>query len=195
MGWTFPYDQPHRKDLIKERVADQNWTREDGTKVEGRALKHCYRGGMRRGTLYIVWERTTTPPGGKPETMRFIEVDLLEFHKSKDMGATWGYKDIDCCMGPCEVSCPLSYLDLCAPHNHEYCKGWHAKVRAHHAEKAKARDVLKGLKKGDVVELVKGCHPPEGVVQSIKPFLVDYNYRTYRCRANLIQRVKEIAQA
>ena len=195
MGWTVPYDVPHRKDLIAERVADQNWTNPDGTKVEGRALKHCYRGGIRKGTLYIVWERTTTKPGQKPESMRFIEVDLLECYNEKGGGRTWGYKDIDCCMGPCETSCPLSYLELCAPHTtSNHCAGWHEKVRAYHAEAEKARNMVKGLKKGDVVELRKGCHPPEGIVQSLKPFLIDYNYRTYKCRASLIVGVKETAK-
>jgi hypothetical protein len=187
MGWTFPYDRPHRSDLIAERTKNQEWKREDGTESKSIALKHCYKGGMRSGVLYIVWERTTTPPGGTATTERFIEIDLLQFRKDNQMGATWGYKDMDCCMGPCQLSCPVSYLDLCPPHEgREWCKGWHDKVRANAAAKKANRERIKTLKLGSTVQLVPGCSIPNVRVTSLKPLTGEYGYQSYKVKASLI---------
>jgi len=147
MGWTIPYDMPHRKDLIRERVAERVWIKPDGTTTVSKvALKHCYRGGMRSGVLYTVWEVTTSPEGAEPATHRFIEIDLLKYYRGAEFtgGGSWGYKDMDCCCGPCETSCPISYLDLCPPHpgGSEWCANWHTKVRERYAAKREKR-VLK----------------------------------------------------
>jgi len=141
MGWTVPYDRPHRADLIRERTEPKEWTaKETGARVTSVAIKHCYRGGMRSGVLYIVWERTTHWPDGKTESMRFIEVDLLRYQKDGQCGSTWGYKDMDCCCGPCQRSCPASYLEMCPPHaESKHCADWHKAVRAHHEERRQQR--------------------------------------------------------
>lgn len=186
MGWTFPYDQPHRSDLIKERVEKKEWANKDGSTVKSIALKHCYKGGMRSGVLYIVWEQTITPKDGKPESKRFIEVDLLQYHRSNQYGSSWGYKDMDCCCGPCQLSCPVSYLDLCPPHDAEYCKGWHQKVRAHVAEKNAARAKLKGLKPGDTVKLVAGCKAASVKLITLRPLIGTDGYTRYKLRPDLI---------
>lgn len=187
MGWTFPYDQPRRSVLIAERTKRQEWKRDDGGNVVSIALKHCYKGGMRSGVLYIVWDRTITPAQGEPIKERFIEIDLLQFRKDKQLGASWGYKDIDCCMGPCNLSCPVSYLDLCPPHkDHQYCEGWHQKVRAHANAKKAARENVKGLKLGDRVELVEGLSIESGEVDSLKPLVVASLGRRYRLKPDQI---------
>ena len=137
MGWTIPYNMPHRADLIRERTETREWTRE-GITMRCVALKHCYRGGIRSGVLYIVWDRVKTHPHGRAESTRFIEVDLLRYYSEGRGVGNWGFKDMDCCTGPVVVSCPESYLDLCPPHvnNREnWCANWHQKVREHHANR------------------------------------------------------------
>ncbi len=190
MGWTFAYDQAHRSDLIKERTQKQSWTNTDGTKVEGTAVKHCYKGGMRSGVLYIVWERTRTPVNGTPTTERFIEVDLLAFRKDKQLGSSWGHKDMDCCCGPSNLSCPVSYLDLCTPHEGEWCKAWHAKVRALAASKKASRERLKGLKPGDTVPLVSGLKISSGIISTLRPLVVESGYAKYRLKPEHIDWAK-----
>jgi hypothetical protein len=187
MGWTFAYDQSHRSDLIAERTKKQEWINADGTKIEGTALKHCYKGGMRSGVLYIVWERTRTPKDGTPTTERFIEIDLLQFRKDKELGSSWGYKDMDCCTGPYNVSCPVSYLELCPPHEgSQWCKGWHQKVREAAAKRAETREKVKGLKVGDTVALIPGCNVNHVTITSLRPLMGESGYRQYKIKANLI---------
>ena len=186
MGWTFPYNRPHRSDLIAERTQKQEWVNKDGSKVESIALKHCYKGGMRSGVLYIVWDRTITPASGPAKTERFLEVDLVQFRKDNQMGATWGYKDFDCCCGPYNLSCPVSYLDLCPPHEGEFCKGWHDKVRAHAAAKKANRERIKTLKLGDTVQLTAGCNVQSLRITSLKPLKGEYGYVSYKIKASLI---------
>lgn len=129
MGWTIPYDMPHRQDLIKERVESREWTAPNGHNRKLVALKHCYIGGRFKGTLYVVWESTTTQTDGAVDIDRFIEVDLLEYFQGQ---SSWGYKDMDCCSGPNQTMCPPSYLALCPPHENEHntwCKDFHERSR------------------------------------------------------------------
>lgn len=186
MGWLFAYDQNKRSDLIAERVKKQEWTNKDGTKIEGTALKHCYKGGMRSGVLYIVWERIITPKEGPATSMRFIEIDLLQFRRDKEMGSSWGYKDMDCCCGPCQLSCPVSYLDLCPPHTTQFCKGWHDKVRALASAKKDSREKLKGLKPGYLVALVDGLKIKSGTIRTIRPLVIESGYNLYRIKPDQI---------
>lgn len=151
MGWYFTDGQNHRSDLIAERVKSRDWTNDDGTVVKMAALKHCYKGGMRSGVLYVVWEQTRTPKTGAPESKRFIEIDLLKYHGG------WGYKDMEESMGPVACSCPLSYLEMvpeqtCQP-DCETCKkdscsrkwgrDWRGRVRAYHERKKAEREQRK----------------------------------------------------
>ncbi len=170
MGWTIPYSTPHRKDLIAERVEDQTWTRKDGAKVERKALKHCYRGGVRSGVLYIVWETTTKQKNGSKSTERFIEVDLLRYYPEGRGEGNWGYKDMSCCMGPTSRSCPVSYLDMVPPHDGEWCGDWHKAVREGHAKRQQQRAKKKALKVGDTAKLLPGHKVKEVRIASLKPF-------------------------
>ena len=129
MGWTMPYNMPHRRNLIAERVEAQKWDLADGSKMSMTALRHCYIGGRFKGTLYIVWERTRTRTDGIAESTRFIEIDLLEYWSNK---GNWAYKDMDCCMGPSVNTCPPAYLALCPPHSdnaHTWCNDWHSRCK------------------------------------------------------------------
>ena len=195
MGWLFAYDQSKRSDLIAERVKNQEWKREDGGTVKSIALKHCYKGGMRSGVLYIVWERTTTEKDGKETSMRFIEIDLLQFRRDKEMGSSWGYKDMDCCSGPCNLSCPVSYLELCPPHEgSKWCADWHQKVRDHATAKKASREKLKGLKPGDVVQLVDGLKIGSGTIRTLRPLVVESGYMIYRVKPEHINWAVPVAR-
>lgn len=168
MGWLFTNGQT-RKTLIEQQTKNRDWKNKDGSEVTTRALKHCYKGGLRAGVLYIVWERTTTKPGEKPETMRFIEIDMLQYSNSGGIRG-WGYKDMDCCSGPYQTSCPVSYLELCPPHDdRQWCAGWHEKVREAAAKRTDARKLANSLKVGDVIELVPGYNFSTLTITSVKP--------------------------
>jgi hypothetical protein len=169
MGWLFTNGQ-NRKSLIEQQTKNRDWKNKDGSEVTTRALKHCYKGGLRAGVLYIVWERVTTSATGAKETTRFIEIDMLQYSNSGGLKG-WGYKDMDCCSGPYQTSCPVSYLDLCPPHEgSKWCAGWHEKVRAAASKRTDARKLVNSLKVGDVIELVPGCNFSTLTVTSVKPF-------------------------
>ena len=136
MGWTIPCNRPHREDLIADRIRERTWTRDDGTVVRDVALKHCFAGGIRSGTLWIVWERTATKPPLPAEQERWIGCDLLEYYPQH---GSWGYKDIEACMGPVEVTCPPVYLKLVPPHLTApkcYCHKWRDRVLEYWKQRA-----------------------------------------------------------
>ena len=170
MGWTI-HDTPKKQDLIRERVETREWDQKDGSHSKSVALKHCYSGGRFSGTLYIVWERTLTHPDGKVETNRFIEIDLLKYYpQGRGMGS-WGYKDMDCCTGPCVSTCPPAYLDLCPPHDNESCRHFHARCREYWAKRREQGRKRRALKVGDTVVLVPGCKNKTVTIESIRPLI------------------------
>lgn len=109
MGWT-TNDSWTRASLIRERIEGET-SRHSGTIRE--CLHHCYRGSAWKGTLWTVWKLTKVD--GK--IIYYIGCDLLQCY-----GGTWGYKDMEAGMGPCQVNCPLSYL-LMGPFDYDYEKG------------------------------------------------------------------------
>lgn len=195
MGWTFTYGQK-RAALIAERTRTQEWERKDGTAVKDVILAHCFRGGRFSGVFYAVHERTATLRG-KSETERWLEVTLMQCHTYPEHGPSWGYKDMEESMGPCEVSCPLGYLDMvpekkCAPNCEgcakDSCSGlwarrWRERVRAYHAERTEARDKAKALTLGQIVRLKDGCSPRELVIVSTKPLIGESGGMKYRFKA------------
>ncbi len=112
MGWYFT-NGATRSELIRELTEP----RTDG------ATK-CLRKYASGNTLWTVWEG----PSG-----RWIGCDLLV--KSRD---GWGHKPMEESMGPCEVSCPLAFLEDVPEVASE---DWRERVRRFHA--------LKGVKAGE----------------------------------------------
>jgi hypothetical protein len=186
MGWTFT-DGQKRAELIAERAQTREWAREKtGERVKDVVLAHCFRGGRFSGTFYAVHERTVRDGGKETERERWIEVTLMKCY-----GGSWGYKDMEETMGPCEISCPLGYLDMvpepqCTAdcpkdgHGHVWARNWRG--RAYHAERAAQRQAAAGLKVGDTVKLKEGCTPPEIVVVQVKPLRGEYDGRVYRVK-------------
>lgn len=113
MGWTYSYNWPTRKDLIKHLLVNE------GSKYK--AVRHCCVGNH----LWVVFEATL-----EEKTVRNICLFKMQFH-TKDY-PYWGYKDIDESMGPNEVTCPLSYIDMCTEPTSEYSHEWREEVRAYH---------------------------------------------------------------
>lgn len=125
MGWT-TNDSWTRASLIRERIEGEV---SRGTGTIRKCLAHVYRGSAWKGTLWTVWELTKVD--GK--VIRYIGCDLLQCY-----GGTWGYKDLEAGMGPCQVNCPLSYL-LMGPFDYDYEKGtyleWVGGVLLHYRRK------------------------------------------------------------
>lgn len=140
MGWTFTNGQT-KKELIKERTSPYSWVTEDGKFVRTETLKHTVTG----ANLWKVQRRTIDGV----ETDRYIALDLIGTHG----GYGWGYKDLDESVGPCEVNCPLSYLDGLPEPINEWAREWRDRVRAFHAERKKQRDLAKSLAPGDSVTI------------------------------------------
>jgi hypothetical protein len=98
-----------------------------------KCVTKCMRG-RTVGTLYSVWEHSLVRRADQSVvcSYRFIRVDLIMGNRIKGGGYEWGYKGMTESCGPCEVSCPLSYLDM-VPDPGGYATDWRAKVRAWHA--------------------------------------------------------------
>lgn len=140
MGWLF---QPGstRKGLIAERTIGWERTTPDGMSVKSACIAHCYRGGVFRGVLWTVWERTFEKNGQAVQpSERWIGCDLIEYSKS-DEG--WGYKDMEESMHPCFYSCPLMYLTMVPVVANEE---WRQGVRNYHARQQEKRQAKKLLK-------------------------------------------------
>lgn len=185
MGWTIPYDTPKLADLVKDRVHPQTWEHQ-GIKVNDVPLRHCYRGGRFKGVLWIVHERTRTHPDGKIETKRWIECDLVQYRPAGRGVGNWGYKDLEACMGPGEVSCPPAYLAMVPEHNENpecYCHGWRKRVLEHHAARKAENAKARALKPGTIVQLKEGCSPRELVIVSARPLVGESGGRRYKIKA------------
>lgn len=87
----------------------------------------------------VAMQALDNPPEEPGEVVnRFIVLFKLDGGRNKD----WGYKPIEECMGPCEVSCPLKFLELAPAPAGPYGEGWRERVRAYwkaRAERAKQR--------------------------------------------------------
>lgn len=117
MGWTFTYSHKTKKQEVDYLLSP--YCRNAGATV----LAHSLRG----NTLYSVVENA--------DGSRYIAVDLIQYSRADQC---YGHKDLSESMGPCEVNCPLSFLDMVPEPEHNY--GWRDKVRAYHAARtAKAK--------------------------------------------------------
>jgi hypothetical protein len=144
MGWLFGWND--KASLIRHLNGDNiaGYHKLIANSVRGRCL----------------WQ-VLEPVNGNP---RFIALYLL----SKSGGEDWGYKDIDESMGPVEVNCPLSYLEL-APEGDTaptgYSREWRERVRQYHEK----RHAGVKINVGEVWGL-RGTRVPMRVrIDSVKP--------------------------
>jgi len=124
MGWLFSPRWSNRKEMLEHLRSKTRW----GDNFE--MLKSSLVG----NNHWYVAKRS--------DGLVFIGLDLIKGGTRTYPG--YGYKDICASMGPCEVNCPITYLDL-APDSGGYETGWREKVRTYHADKAARRPLEAGL--------------------------------------------------
>ena len=139
MGWMFGWNS--RKDLVDHLT--KTWDTEKHTTV---CLKKFFSG----NNMWTVWERTSKD-GSEPYIDRYIVLFLIKGgnHCTEGHGYGWGYKDVGEECGPCETSCPISFLDM-VPDPGGYATAWRARVRAARATRNQKLVV------GQVVRLTNG---------------------------------------
>ena len=144
MGWLFTYGI-RRADLIAERTERRERVVELPTcsyRIVSRCIAHCYRGSAWRGVLWSVREHWWLNLEDGSEVLppvRFIACDLLEYHRDGQRGDSWGYKDLCESSGPCEVSCPLSYLVMVPIEQYGGNARWRECVLEWHAQQRQRR--------------------------------------------------------
>lgn len=149
MGWYGSYNTRLSDEIAGIVKGDSD----PETGAKWTCIAHCLRG----MALWTVMEYTK--PDTKPH--RYIQVNLLR----REEGGYWMYKPISEDMGPCEVSCPLSYLDMVPeipmdkdPHLCAF--EWRLKVRqwnAQHSPKWKVGQALRNWDGG--IYYVKQLRP------------------------------------
>ncbi len=164
MGWSFTYGAT-RRSVIEEITRD--WTHDDGSGVGCKTIKHCCSG----NTLYVVHESTRR----NGEVYRFIGVHLLQ--RSSD---GWGYKSMDEDEGPCQINCPVSYIELAeemppSDGMGKYSGEWRARVRAAAALRSRKYIV------GQVIESVRPLNYGGGKVSRFKIHKLPRGGRTLWC--------------
>jgi hypothetical protein len=158
MGWLISFGDT-KKETIARRVA----TMGAGEDKRHRTLKHCVRGNC----LWKVVAIEESRDGEWVEVDRYIGLDLLAKGCRPDEG--WGYKDLCESMGPVELSCPISYLDMVPCPDSEYARNWRTRVREKAAGKQAVTEVIRAMKVGDTLYLKKGCKPEAIILSSKRP--------------------------
>lgn len=118
MGWTTPYDTHTKQQVVDLLNSQRHWGE------HYRVLESSVRGNHH----WQLVELLPTHPSFDTLTSPFIALNLLGYDRGV---GCWGYKDICESMGPCEVDCPIKYLDR-APVAGQYGEEWRSRVRAHH---------------------------------------------------------------
>lgn len=136
MGWTTGYNS--RSEVVE--TVTKGWENDMQTTT---CIKKFFSG----NNLWMVFERVSK--AAPTDVERFIVVALIRCWKAQGGGMDWGYKDVSEEMGPCELSCPLSFLDMVKDPG-GYATAWREKVRAAHAVKNQKLVV------GQVVKLTNG---------------------------------------
>jgi len=112
MGWLFSPQWETRADLVRHLRRPERF----GDRMQ--LIRACATGSHH---WYLIRELATGH--------HWIGLDLMQSGR----GDGWGYKDLDETAGPCDVDCPLGYLD--APHAEPigFAAQWRERVRAYHA--------------------------------------------------------------
>jgi hypothetical protein len=136
MGWY--YGAPSCKEQIAELIKDSE---------NHKTIAHCLRG-------FTLWTVAETPAG------RYIGCFLL---RNGGDSHGWGYKPMDESMGPCEVNCPLGYLEM-VPDPGGFATEWRKNVGQYHAR------VNRKLTVGETIKLTNGH---DYKVTSLRPLVAE----------------------
>ena len=153
MGWLFGWDT--RKQLIDHLVAN---------KGGGKVQKHCCVG----NNLWMTVEYERRP--GHVDTL----IVLCMMRRGHGHGPEWGYKDVSEDMGPCNTTCPVSYLESCTAPPNKYAYDWRQAV---YALNRNAKQLKVGSKwhvsEKSVATVLKRRSPTA--------FLIDLDGNRFRC--------------
>jgi len=163
MGWSFMSSMHSKAELIAYLTGPN-------LGLTMKTVAKCVKGNV-LWTVHEYVEAVYPNPVGK----RWIGCYLM----AADQG-WWGYKDMDESMGPSDVSCPLSYLNM-VPDPGGYATAWRERVKFHHAKLAQ----FNGMKVGTKVKLRPGLtlagEPlTEVTIDSVRPLRAKVGFLTVR---------------
>lgn len=173
MGWLFGhYD---RKSLVNHLVSG------NGVKT----LKNCFVGNN-------MWAVQEYHREGMSHPVRFVCLYMLQGNgRVKNDPCNWGYKDVSEDMGPYQLSCPVSYIELVEAHEKEhgyeptgYAAEWRKSVR-----EARAKAVRK-LEVGTKIKLYGREYTVEGQYPNKKYRVLDPNGYGYALKKSQIKDVE-----
>lgn len=170
MGWMFTRDLT-RKELIADRIREQNAVEMDGTVVgKFTTLAHTARGNA-------LWKVVSITDVDGNEKDRFIALDLLK----KQRGYGWGYKDMSEPEHPYYYTCPLKYLDMVPPEKYpgSVKPEWRKEVRAYHAHMNRKLEV------GETYAL-PNRKPSEITLTSIRPLRGEHGGLIYKVQKRML---------
>lgn len=116
MGWLFSYSIRSRKDMIEHLRRPSRY---------GDNLELLHSTAVGNNHWYLVRVIATGHV--------WIGLDLMA--GGGRSGEGWGYKDMDESFGPCQVNCPLHFLEKASPPT-GYAIKWREQVRQYHADRA-----------------------------------------------------------
>jgi hypothetical protein len=174
MGWLFSESWPTRKDLIR------HLTEGNGVKT----LKHCTVG----NNLWCLHEYENYRYPGN--TIKYVCLYKMAYH-GKDLKG-WGYKGIDETMGPVELSCPASYLDMCTAPEGNYAYDWRQRVYERD-RKLKQMKIGTKVKYGEnTYQIVKRRSPSSWLVKMFSNISGEF-IETYRAGARWLLACEVVA--
>lgn len=134
-------------------ICTQNWS---SNTYYGRCIAK-YRHGRE---LWTVWERTEHKSGEVVD--RYISLFVLQYQND-----TWGAKEYREEVHPYFYTCPVRFLEL-APEVRN--QAWRDLVVKHHKEMGRRRELVKQVKKGDVVRCIH-VNPDRYLVLALSPMI------------------------
>jgi hypothetical protein len=88
-------------------------------------------------------------------------------------------------MGPYELTCPVSYLEMCTAPENQYAYEWRQRIYER-GRKARSMKIGSKWRRGDdVFKIVKRCSPSSFLVKAGE-------WETYRCSLNNLLRMEAV---
>lgn len=143
MGWLFSCDRMSRSEFCRSHKLGESWDNRD-TK-DGPVVRHveCVMRAWRGNNLWAAYRILDMTKPDTPEIERFGVLYLVR----RGEGGTWGYKDVEFSMGPCEVGCPDAVAKAAGAHletAHRRTREWYTRNTA--ARERAARKFTTGEK-------------------------------------------------
>lgn len=176
MGWSIYYEKV--ADPVAEVRKLLTWHN-----VEAGVRGECLDAAKVGGAVYAAVRLS------KPDMAPYVfaAVFLVQTHP------TFGYKDMDESMGPCEVACPKRIMALLTPldqigdgKDRSYAADWRARVAAYHEAEAAKRKSKVAMVPGARVRLAKPARFNYGGGIEVQDFIVQGMRQTSRKRRSLV---------